>query len=59
MTQVELSLDNMGNHILIEVPQISDQKLFGKSRYDIGFFGKDFRYLAKDKMEESKYKGLC
>ena len=55
MAQVELSLDNIGNHILIDVPQISDQKLFGESRFDVKFF----RYLAKDKMGESKYKGLC
>ena len=33
MAQVGLSLDNMGNRILIDVPQIDDQKLFGKSRF--------------------------
>ena len=54
MAQVELSLDNMGKHILIEVSQIGDQKWFRESRYDVGFLG----YLVKDKMGESKHKGL-
>ena len=59
IAQVKLFLDNMGNHILIDVPYIGDQKWFGESRFDVKFFGKDFGYLAKDKKRESKYKGLC